>query len=358
MATLLQRLCWNSNNWNGPTGELYKKEDSFVGESGFGFEDWNFNTGDLLDGHVFGYTYYNPHTSSPLCGQEHDIYFFSKDLQRNSKLVGVYKQARFLSKQERTDLKHTFEESDIIDKRIEELLSLNLPEIRTIVHAKEKLLQGGFPNNIYVRPENVFSFQDLPELTTSMTGGKDPKNLNRYTRPTFLKEAPIVTSTNLRGNTQGSNLQLIEDSYLRFTGQQQKVIARLHNRLSNRFRVWLEKTGATNILAEVDRVDVQCMFRNDTYLFELKTCFQQSTKHAMREAIGQILEYSHFPGRKKPKFAAVVLDVEPSPDEIAWCKALNVAGLPFDLYWLKGEIIYSAKISANHISTSATSSMT
>lgn len=357
MATLLQRLCWNSNHWNGPTGELYKKEDSYVGKYGFGFEDWNFNTGDLLDGHVFGYTYYNPGTSSPLCVQKHDIYFFSKDSQKNSRMVGVYKQAKFLNEKERADLKNTFEVSDIIDKRIEELLSLNLPTIRTIACAK-KLLLGQFSTNIYVKPENVFSFEHLPILTKRMTGGREPRFLNRYTRPIFLEETPFIPSTKSGGDPRGSNPELIEDSYLRFSSQQQKVIARLHNRLSNRFRVWLEKTGATDILAEVNRVDVQCLIGDDTFLFELKTCFQQSTKHAMREAIGQILEYSHFPGRKNPKFAAVVLDMEPSPDEIAWCKALNVAGLPMDLYWLKGEIIYSAKISANHISASANSSIT
>lgn len=351
MTVLLQRICWNTNQWRGPTGDMYGKEKSYVGQYGFGHEEWNLNASDLLAGKAFGYSYYNPPKGSELIGQAHDIFFFAISPTRERRLVGYYDGAVFLDEAGRKKLKDEFLRSDLLSKRIEELLSLDLPSIKSEKDARSLLLDQ-FSANIVVPVKNVHSIDNPPPLTSEMLGGREPKYLSRYTTPVFLTSRPVIPRRNSRntGESAGVSGLLLEDAYLRFTKAQQKVVLRLHNQLSNRFRAWLTAVGVKRSLAETSSVDVECSIKGKRFLFELKTCFQQSTKHAIRDAIGQVLEYSHFPGRKKPYLSAIVLDTQPSRDEIEWCKTLVAGGLPIELFWLKGEDVYSAKIASHPLS--------
>lgn len=352
MTILLQRLCWNTNGWRGPTGEMYGKEDSYVGQNGFGHEEWNLNVSDVLEGKAFGYTYYSPPEHSDLIGKSHDIFFFAINAAKERVLVGHYERAAFLGRDERKELKNKFEKSDILEKRVEELLALGLPSIKTTKEAR-RLLLDQFAANIVVNPRDVHSFGSPVVLSAEMLKGSEPKYLSRYTKPVFITSRPALPRRKPgagKNPFSDSNQELLEDAYLRFTKAQQKVVFRVHNQLSNRFRKWLRGVGAIDISAESKFVDVQCKFKGKHCLFELKTSYQQTTKHAIRDAIGQIFEYSFFPGRNQPNFSAVVLDTEPTDDEMAWCKAMQANGIQIELFWLKGDEVYSASIATHPLS--------
>jgi hypothetical protein len=137
----------------------------------------------------------------------------------------------------------------------------------------------------------------------------------------------------------------LEDAYPRRTREQQQEIIPHHNRLSNRFRKWLATAGAVQILAESNSVDVSCEHRNQSCLFELKTCHKQSARLALREALGQILEYAFYPGRRGHKCLAIVLDAQPTEAEIEWLRRLPSIGLTVELFWSKGEEFYSPRLS-------------
>src|SRR4051812_23405871 len=117
MAILLQRVCWNSKGWRHPTGELYGKEASYVGKYGFGHEEWNFNTSDLIDGTVHGYAYYRPpeHQTNRY-SEAHQIYFFSIRPDKIRVLVGRYRNVRFLTASETEGLKKSFRASPILGR--------------------------------------------------------------------------------------------------------------------------------------------------------------------------------------------------------------------------------------------------
>lgn len=341
---LLQRLCWNTNGWRAPTGDMFGKEDSYVGREGFGHEEWNLNTTDLLNGRAFGYTYYSPPEGSELIGKGHDIYFFAISPSKERKLIGYYRDARFLDAKERDELKRAFTKSDLLEKRSEELMALRIPAIANARDAR-RLVLDQFSANIVVSPQDIHAVSGEPVLSKEMLGGRDPKYFTRYTKPVFLDRAPSLRGRNLiaRPARVPTDQELLEDAYVRFTKPQQRVISRLHNQLSNRFRKWLREIGTREIAAESAFIDVQCVYGGKRHLFELKTCSQHlSPRHAIREAIGQLFEYSYFPQRRAPHFAAIVLDAEPSRDELLWCRAMVTNGIRIELFWLKGEDVYCA----------------
>jgi hypothetical protein len=356
---MLQRICWNSNEWRGPTGEGYSKEDSYVGKNGFGHEEWNFNTADLINGKVYGYAYYRPNEGTPQFKSRHDIYFFGIRPKKERRLVGFYENARFLSERERARLKFAFQKSDLLEKRVDELLSLDLPTIRTRKRAEEYLLDQ-YSLNIEVSPEDVHLIVPPRSLTLAHTGGRDPKFLSRYTKPIFLSNAPIIgpgeqqSTRKGGGKGPGTEDDLLEDEYLRFTKAQRNVIRRVHNQLSNRFRAWLKSVGATKVTGESSSVDVICDFGGAKYLFELKVCFRAKSRHALREAIGQILEYRYYPGRPAADHLGIVLDSEPSENDRAWLATLNAASTVIELYWLKGDSVFSARVAGQSLAEKAT----
>jgi len=348
MTDLLQRLCWNTNSWRGPTGDMFRKEKSYVGKKGFGHEEWNLNTSDLIDGNVYGYSYYSPKDGHKLLKETHNIYFFAIRPDKERVLVGYYTDARFLNSAEKKALKKRFGESEVLSKRIDELVSLGVPPLAKRLSARTDLLDD-FAMNIKVAPENVFSFDRPIPLTKEMAGGQEPRFLSRYTRPRFLSKAPDGVKTDSGGAEQeedeADNVdKRLEDAYVRLTKRQKVIVQRLHNQLSNRFRAWLKEAKVSAISAEAMFVDVTCKLNDRLLLFELKTCFQQSTKHAIREAIGQVLEYSYFPGRTIPNHLAIVLDARPSKREVTWCKTLASHGLPIELFWMQGEKVYCAGV--------------
>ena len=85
--------------------------------------------------------------------------------------------------------------------------------------------------------------------------------------------------------------QLEDWAYTRYTAAAIKTIQRRHVALCNRFTSWLTCTFA--IPYEVERRNVDLSFRHKgaTYLIEFKIAYSGDAKPAIREALGQILEY-------------------------------------------------------------------
>lgn len=361
MTILLQRICWNSGGWRAPTGELFGQEDSYVGTNGFGHEEWNFATTDVIDGKVIGYSYYTPSEKSEKLESTHDIYFFAIKPNKERIIVGYYKDAKFLNPTEQKEIKEKFKNSEVLPKRIDELLTLNLPTITSKKAALDHILKG-FAGNMKVNPENVFLASPHRQLTSQMLGGKNPIHINRYTKPLFLTDAPLSKKTSPNNDpsnggappsSSNSSEDLPEDSYCRFTKSEMKVITRMHNQLSNRFKGWLLQHGCNNVVAEENGIDIACTHNKKTYLFELKTTACQSIKMALRDAVGQILDYSFFPGRTVRSFSAIVLDAAPNEYEIAWLKTLAENGISIEMFWLKGDSVFSSRITKNPLAAYA-----
>jgi DNA-binding transcriptional regulator YbjK len=128
---------------------------------------------------------------------------------------------------------------------------------------------------------------------------------------------------------------LLEDAYYRESPERLNVIIPQHNRLSNAFCQWLSKTTGLSAQQERDRLDVQFMFDpSRRVIAELKTCFGTGTTKALREAIGQMLEYNHYGSRTCADDWLIVLDEAPIESDIQYFQRLRtVYSLPLVLGW-------------------------
>jgi len=132
---------------------------------------------------------------------------------------------------------------------------------------------------------------------------------------------------------------LAEDGYLRASPYQRKKILPRHNRLSNAFAKWLRKRGYKGILQERGRVDIDFVDGTTTCRAELKVCYDVKTREAIREALGQLLEYNYYPKAKREPAEKwfIVLDERPTEKDVVFLRRLRtIMKFPLSVCWRSG----------------------
>jgi hypothetical protein len=74
--------------------------------------------------------------------------------------------------------------------------------------------------------------------------------------------------------------------------------------------------------------------KRETVLAELKVCFGVGTTKSIREALGQLLEYNHYPKRNPTDTWLLILDEEPSDEDRQFIEELRTTrSLPIRIGW-------------------------
>jgi hypothetical protein len=136
---------------------------------------------------------------------------------------------------------------------------------------------------------------------------------------------------------------LAEDGYYRETPQKLSFVLREHNKLSNEFAAWLEAIGYFDIKQEENYVDVVFKDEELSYRAELKVCSGVGSTKAIREALGQLLEYNFYPGREQADRWVIILDRRVTDDDVEYIGILKEAlDLPLCLGWReRGSFIFA-----------------
>lgn len=114
-----------------------------------------------------------------------------------------------------------------------------------------------------------------------------------------------------------------------------------HLKLSIKFIKWLGSQGYKNvkdeyILANQDRIDVLFKLNNKTIFSELKTVSGSSAKRAIREALGQVLDYQYYDQTESASELWIVVNDECSDKDVLFIKTLiDKHKLPLRLVWQK-----------------------
>jgi hypothetical protein len=126
----------------------------------------------------------------------------------------------------------------------------------------------------------------------------------------------------------------LETAYPRATPATIRLILPKHRTLSKAFQRWLANARAIQGHPERRQIDMQFSVNRVRAMAEFKIAYDGNTKAAIREALGQILEYNQYPGRDLTRAWFLVLDREPSANDIRFIESLRVhAGCPLFLGW-------------------------
>jgi hypothetical protein len=126
----------------------------------------------------------------------------------------------------------------------------------------------------------------------------------------------------------------LEEAYPRATPATVRMILPKHRFLSKQFQRWLASKHRISSHAERRQIDMEFNLGQMPAMAEFKIAYDGNTKAAMREALGQILEYNHYPGRKLTAAWFLVLDQKPCEDDRRFVNSLRASWrCPIYLGW-------------------------
>lgn len=193
MANLLQKISWNENGYQKPDISGYYIEqgnDNYIAHFGIGHEAWNFNKNELIDGKVYGYLKADVLT---LFNEKHNIFFFSRNLNGELFLVGYYKDCKYLTQEERIELRKKMAESGILDKRINQAYRILKEEDDFSEWSWEDIEEEfGFEISSFkleVLPENIIIFdKKIPFMKDDCIAAMGKGWQERYGNYTIIPE--------------------------------------------------------------------------------------------------------------------------------------------------------------------------
>jgi hypothetical protein len=334
MITVLQRVCWNDKFWKLPSGKT--SDSGNPGKHGLGNEEWNFCKEDAFGGYVFGWLYWQV---KKVAKQHMDILFWTiRPPKKEWLIVGAYHDATLATDDDLLKLHSFFTKKGVYDRRWAEAVSaVERLDHKTYVKKHPPATAKDLRFKCPVDKVEIFQpyrpYSVLPKRLQS-------KNA-RFKNPTILKESITkflkIAAAKSQPELEYLSSPLLEDVYPRATPASLKIITPRHKALCNKFISWLDSTGRTVLGREKDRVDVEFRDGKSLCRAELKVCYGMTTTAAIREAMGQLLEYNYYGWRTPADRWFIVLDSEPSNDDVKYVRTLGTKKLlPLFLCWKSG----------------------
>jgi len=333
VITILQRICWNGRGWQIPSGSA-GHESGFPSANGYAHEEWNFQTDDAYKGYVYGYIYTPPKIIKE--AEKFRIVFFGIHPKTKERLiVGIYHAAELGPKKSYEHLFAHFQKEGIFTRRADELCEVvpGLSHPKALKEVKNSVNKKWL--SIRCPASKIQVFQQPIPLTTIAGKQKVGEYFRRFTHLRSEFSLPkFIAKTTIPTKGQDKKGPLAEDAYYRESPGKIRHILRLHSVLSNQFTAWLKETYGIKAHQEQDRVDVRFDLGKKSVLAEIKICYGVGTTKSIREALGQLLEYNHYPPRSKAALWMIILNKEPSDMDRKFIGILRDSiSLPLTVGW-------------------------
>ena len=309
----IARICWNTNHWVYPSGREGKSinKESYEFITGFGHEEWNFDTENLIDGYIYGFLeQFN--TKNPVhVGKNYKIYLYSiqkvKSNENKKWWLGRINQVEVVSKEESKKIYKIYKDKGWYSKMEADLKNLNID-----------------PNGFLETPSDIFinirfKIKDMILLDSPVELKKnDPAipsfyyNLLNYKQPPVLPSYEDVQFGFKPGHNPGKHKALTK----RLAAIEGKKL--LHNEIQTNIFEILEKmhgkgkVGSENSIGYQSKVDLVVHTDTGFTFYEIK--ISPTAKAAIRDAFGQLLEYAYWPNKLYAK-KLIIISPQPSTQQ-------------------------------------------
>lgn len=325
MLRKICRVCSNTAQWQRPTQKEWENPKSYPGIYGFGFEEWinrsewvlsgyGSLTGEWRYAHLQGmYTKKNKYI-----GEAAEILLYVKYNNMPAIAVGAIKKAFVIDEQEATWVAH-------------EMISRGW---LSTMHQEVKAISGntdGLPPLSWKKPTEVWKsiyFANIRFKQEDLEIFDIRENIDikafYYDVALNWDEKIKVAKQNISGKTV-EDVDSISESIRHtreitgksYAPRQAPIQKQLVIQLSN----YLRHSGA-KVTFEDNRVDVKIYCPDNTITFiEIKPA--DTALQSIRLALGQLLEYSHYPSDKRADRLVIVGERECNHEDIQYIDYLN-----------------------------------
>jgi hypothetical protein len=310
----IARVTWNTEGWIKPSGRNGKSKNKVTheGEFGFGHEEWLFDTGKLINGYHYGFL-------EPINKQQqafengiYNVWLYTIDEKSKKRYwVGCIKRLEVLNQYEAEKAYSHYQENNWLIEMQQQL--------KRVVEDNKVKLAGSSPIDIFnvrFRLGSTMFNSPIIELPESHPVAK----VKRYNFGYFSNEYKANNIVNRSFQFTASSDSDIESGAPKKKSYERKSqsveITYLHKAISNELTKYLRvKYGKSNVAREHSdyqggRIDAVVNDNGNITFYEIKT--YNSLKASIREAIGQLLEYSMWTNSKNA--GELVIVTQPHSD--------------------------------------------
>lgn len=307
----IARICWNTRDWKRPSGSEGKSRSSSSYENiiGFGHEEWLLDETKIMpDG--YHYAFLQPMNAKAHYGKVYDIHLFTISPDKQKVYVGCLRNAVGVSPEESAKVFRHYRSNGWLQEMKEDVL-----------------FAGGTVKDF--KPEFLFNvkfkFADAdinlsnPPIIKSDSIGHRYNLMDKHGEFEFEMD-----------EAEGKPKTLNTDMFWRTNSAGEILIDPLHKKMQVAVKALLEKEYVHLYLEsdlkrdnESGLVDMkgQPVEGNDSWhYFEFKT---YSAKRSIREALGQILEYAHYPTKFRAQKLFIIGLEKPDEQDVAYMKLLR-----------------------------------
>lgn len=303
MAGKFARLCWNTNGWRQPSGDAPRLENgTYVARNGFGHEEWLFNFEWVMDGYRFGFLQPIGRFRSSYVRRNFHVMLYTVAPGGAVLLVGSIRNLYVPEDDETTEAVREIYKKGWVAQMQEDVARVGGNPAALGHPTPADLI------NVRFRPEDVQLFRPLPRVHQEHTIAK----VKRY-QPFDWNESAVPGISTAPPQTDPKDPKREEHQRLR-AAQEGTAYDPRHVRLQNRLYDYLvERYGKPAVFYERAYVDLTVSGNDGTTFYEVK--METTVRGCVRAALGQLLEYAHYPAEKKASALIVVGDAIPTSDD-------------------------------------------
>lgn len=316
MTEKISKICWNDNKWIKPSGTNGKSPstESYENSEGFGHEEWLFDKSKIVNGYHYGFLQPLSLTTDRHVGNNYRIWLYSST-SGYKYLIGYIDNAICISSDESEKTYQVYKKNGWLKEMIDDLTNAGINPTKL----KSSTPKGFFNLKFKIKAVKLFDeYKMLSAFDKNLTTSRY-KLLDKVSNFKFDEVKQKGTSCYTRKSIE----KTFVDPY--------------HNKIQNALSKYLRLSGQfNNVQVEKNSVDVQATSKNgELYYFEIKT---DTAKYNIRQAIGQLFEYSFYPNSNKADKLIIVGDEEPSKLVRVYIKHLREqTGLKIFYRWIDME---------------------
>jgi hypothetical protein len=316
----IARICWNTNIWQKPSGPVGKSRNikAYENLTGYGHEEWLLDTEKTIDGYHYAYLQAIGAHRDKYVGQKFNISLYSiNNATKERWWIGEIKNVEVITPEESVKVFKIYKKN----KWLQEMLK-QLKEVDADIEDFKKISNDIF-STIRFYPSDLqlldiprqFSHDD-PAITSDYYNLK-----NKIENPMFLESEFNFT----HGHNKG------KENTIKVYSSCEKENDLFHNRMQTSiYNQFAELYGKKNVGTEQctgfgSRIDIVVntgTAQTPKYMFfELKT--SNSARQCIREALSQLLEYSHFPNKNLAEKLIIVSHNKIDKNNINYLKTLR-----------------------------------
>lgn len=301
------RICWNTEGWRFPSGAEGKSKDEKVFEcyAGYGHEEWLLDFSKKYNGYHYGFLQELNIKTNAHEGQVYDIHLFTISPTKKRLYIGCLHNAECLTIAQSDKAEAYYRKKGWYKQMQEEVEKVN---------GVSSYLGSGPLFNIRFKVEDAeINFSDIPVISS------DDPNVKGSHYNLMDKKGNFVFEKVKRTGYFKDHAP--SDEIYRYSSVKDVVIDPKHKQMENKIFDILQAEGYSKVYRENQHVDITAQTPEGSWhMFELKTA---SAKQSIREALGQILEYAHYPSEVNAEKLFIVGPDKPKDDDIKYLSFLR-----------------------------------